>query len=277
MMAEVRTSEWIALAYYAYLGGLAVLQLAGNGRPAPAYRRASRSVLVLSALMISVILALTLSKGSPAAIARDWMPLVYLLVGYWLPAQLVRTTSPRLERALLNESEGVWGQRLGKLQQARAARRSRVLGACVLFCYPLMPIGFAWLLLLGLRDEADRFWTAVLLAGFLSYGPLPWLPTRAPRAIAEEPVPLRSSIRTLNLLVLDRASVQLNTFPSGHTATAFAAALAVGVHSPPAGATLGFIALGIAAGSVVGRYHYVADAIAGAVVAIAAFAISRLV
>ena len=76
--------------------------------------------------------------------------------------------------------------------------------------------------------------------------------------------------------MLDRGSVQLNTFPSGHTAGVLAAALAVGAHLPPAGAALGVIALGVAVGSVVGRYHYAADAITGAAVALAAFALSAV-
>ena len=40
---------------------------------------------------------------------------------------------------------------------------------------------------------------------------------------------------------------------------------------PLAGVVLGMVAVSIAAGSVVGRYHYAADAIAGAVVAVLAF------
>lgn len=144
-----------------------------------------------------------------------------------------------------------------------------------LFCYPVVPLGFIWLVLGGFPEEGDRFWTAVLLAGFCCYGLLPWLPARAPRAI-EETLPIRSSIRGLNLRILNHASVQLNTFPSGHTAAAFAAALAVGAHLSPAGAVLGVIALGVAIGSVVGRYHYAADAITGAAVALTAFALSEI-
>jgi membrane-associated phospholipid phosphatase len=78
-------------------------------------------------------------------------------------------------------------------------------------------------------------------------------------------------VRRLNLAVLSRASVQWNTFPSGHTAASLSTALAVGTHVPVAGAVLGFIGVSIAVGSVAGRYHYAADAIAGAAVAWLAF------
>jgi undecaprenyl-diphosphatase len=71
--------------------------------------------------------------------------------------------------------------------------------------------------------------------------------------------------------VLDRASVQWNTFPSGHAAASLAAALAVGADMPIAGMAIASIAISIAVGSVVGRYHYAADALTGAGVAMLAF------
>jgi membrane-associated phospholipid phosphatase len=83
--------------------------------------------------------------------------------------------------------------------------------------------------------------------------------------------------RRVNLRVLGVASVQLNTFPSGHAAASLATALAVGARLPIAGLLLGLLALAIALGSVAGRYHYAADALAGAALAIVAFVISRAV
>ena len=139
----------------------------------------------------------------------------------------------------------------------------------------MVPIGLACLYVAGVREESDRFWTAVFLAAFGCYGVLPWLPTRPPRAI--EGAPLRSSgrIRRVNLRVLGLASTQLNTFPSGHVAASLATALAVWAPLPLAGLALGLLALAIAIGSVVGRYHYAADALAGAALALLGFLISR--
>lgn len=265
-----RVSEWIALAYFIYLIGMAL-------RPhvPPAGRR---RVVLLAPIIAASIAALATQTGSAAAIARDWMPLTYLLFGYWLPAHLVSTSNSTFERALLDLDHRLFGTDGLTTFVDRAPRfLIESFELAYLFCYPLVPMGFAWLVLAGYREEADRFWTAVLLAGFLCYGLLPWLPTRAPRAIEPKPARVRSSIRALNLQILDRASVQLNTFPSGHTAASFATALAVGVYSPVGGAVLGLIALGISSGSIVGRYHYAVDAISGALIALAAFAISRLV
>ena len=113
-------------------------------------------------------------------------------------------------------------------------------------------------------DTIDRFWSIVLLAV------VPLLRTaavdadaRAPCHRAELAARRASSIRQVNLAVLNRASVQWNTFPSGHTAASVATALAVAGDMPLAGLVLGVVAVSIAAGSVVGRYHYAADAHCG--------------
>jgi hypothetical protein len=268
----LRASEWIALTYFIYLFGMAL-------RVGPGYARADgrRRVLATAPIMATAIVALPFQTGLIATIVRDWIPLIYLLFGYWLPAYLVTRWNPRLERVLLEVDRRLFGAN-GLPTFADRAPRYLVeyLEAAYLFCYPLVPIGFAWLLIAGYRQGVDRFWTAVLLASFVCYGLLPWLPTRTPRAIEPAPSRVRSSIRTLNLLILNRTSVQLNTFPSGHVAASLATALAVGAYLPFAGLVLGFMALGIALGSVAGRYHYAADAISGGVVALVAFALSRL-
>src|SRR5205823_6251950 len=142
---------------------------------------------------------------------------------------------------------------------------------------PLVPAGFACLYVAGLREETDRFWTAVLLPVFSCYGVLPWLPTRPPRVLEHEPRRSSGCIRRLNRQVLRRASIHLNTFPSGHAAASLSTALAVGARLPLAGLLLGLVAVGIAIGSVVGRYHYAADALAGVALAVVGFVLSRFV
>jgi membrane-associated phospholipid phosphatase len=267
MPLELRSPEWIALGFFLYLAVAALLM------PLPADRK--RRAIARAILISAFILFMAVPDGVVAARARDGLPLAYLVLGYWLPAHLVKCTNPKLEEMLLEFDRRLFGP--GGL--ARFANRAprlviELLELAYLLCYPVLPLGFIWLVLGGFPEEGDRFWTAVLMAGFCCYGLLPWLATRAPRAIDETSPSSRSSIRVLNLQILDRASVQLNTFPSGHTAASLAAALVVCAHLWWAGAVLGAIALGIAIGSVVGRYHYAADAIAGATVALAAFALS---
>jgi membrane-associated phospholipid phosphatase len=246
----------VTLAYFAYLTAMAV----GKRRAVPL----AVSLATLACVMIVGM--------------RSVMPLIYLLIGYWVPALLVGTVHVPLEKRLLAIDHALFGPQ-GLHAFARQAPHAvlEYFELAYLLCYAVVPAGFAWLVVNGFEHRVEAYWSTVLLASFACYGPLPWLPTRAPRAV--EPALPRppSVIRAVNLAVLDRASVQWNTFPSGHTAASAGAALAVGSVSPAAGVALGVVAVSIAIGSVVGRYHYAADAIAGAFVAIAAFVIASAV
>ena len=247
----------VAAAYFVYLAGVAIV------------RSKLRPVILAVAALLSILVF-----GMPYI-----MPLVYLLAGYWLPGLLVRNPDLRFERRLLDADRRLFGpDGLERFEQNAPRALIEYLEMAYLLCYAVVPAGYVCLLLAGYGpDVIDRFWSVVLLASFACYGVLPWLPTRAPRAIEPPRTTMRSSIRGLNLAVLNRASVQWNTFPSGHTAASLATALAVGTYMPLAGIILAVLALSIAAGSVVGRYHYAADAIAGAVVAILAFVMASAV
>ena len=247
----------VAAVYFAYLAAVAIARL----KLGPA--------LLSIATMFSIFVV-----GMPHV-----MPLVYLLIGYWLPALIVREPNVRFEQRLLDIDRKLFGPE-GLASFERSAPRPVIeyLELAYLFCYAVVPAGYACLLLAGQGTDAiDRFWSIVLLASFLCYGLLPWIPTRAPRAIEHGRGAGRSSIRQLNMAVLNRASVQWNTFPSGHTAASLATALAVAGDMPLAGVVLGAVAVSIAAGSVVGRYHYAADSLAGAAVAAAAFVMGSAV
>jgi hypothetical protein len=194
---------------------------------------------------------------------------------------MARTPNLRFEQRLLDGDRWLFGRDgLARFEQSAPRLLVEYLELAYLLCYAVVPGGYACLVIAGYgSDASDRFWSVVLMASFACYGLLPWLPTRAPRAV--EPLAEartgeggRSAIRRLNLAVLNRASVQWNTFPSGHTAASLATALAVGSYMPLAGVVVAILAVSIAAGSVAGRYHYAADAIAGAAVAILAFAMA---
>ena len=202
------------------------------------------------------------------------MPLIYIVIGYRLPALLVTSMNEDFGRRLL-ALDHRWKVNTINARAPRAL--IELLELAYLCCYPMVPVGFAVLYFAGLGEESDRFWTAVLLAVFGCYGVLPWLPTHPPRAIEGAPTHSSGLVRQVNLGVLGVASVQLNTFPSGHAAASLATALAVGVHLPLAGFLLGLLALAIAIGSVVGRYHYAADALSGIALALLGFLISRAV
>jgi membrane-associated phospholipid phosphatase len=199
-------------------------------------------------------------------------PPAFLLCGYWLSGPFFRDPQTGVERWLLRtDAEGfarlgvaTWLERapriLVELLEAAYAADYLVVGGGALLVWP-------W----GVAALA-RYWTVVLSAELACYAVLPWVRTRPPRTL-EAPGPLdrRPLVwRRVNRAILDRASVQANTLPSGHVAGALAAALAVMCVWPAAGGALMIVAVLIAVSAVAGRYHYAADVILGAAVAVGA-------
>lgn len=265
----LRSSEWVALGYFAVLALVALS------------RNRTRALVGAGLAAFAVLAAAHVPKLFGPILAfdvswvRNWAPPVFVLVGYWLPAQLTKEVDVRLERWLLDGDSRWIG---GLLRRAERAPRLFVelAEAAYLCCYPMIPGGFAVLLLGGFESEGDRYWTALTWAAALSYGPLAFAVSRPPRVLEAPPRnPTPSIVRRLNLLVLGRASVQLNTCPSGHVATSVAAALAVWSVWPAAGLTLGVLTALITIASVTGRYHYAFDAITGIAVGVVGFALSR--
>jgi membrane-associated phospholipid phosphatase len=197
---------------------------------------------------------------------------------------------PRSER-WLRSIDNIVLTRSGVLGWFRQAPRfvTEYFELSYLLVYLAVPAGAATLALGGHGDQVGRFWTVVLLAEFACYGMLPWIQTRPPRVLenvescgppslyaargakaAGSPSRPRGPIQRFNHAIVNRASIQANTVPSGHAAGALATALAVSSTMPTAGAVFFVLAASIAIATVLGRYHYVVDTVLGVLVAIAA-------
>jgi membrane-associated phospholipid phosphatase len=234
----------------------------------PGLQKAARRRAILAALAGFVLcLAARLTSGS--ALLQEWvMPATLLLTGYWTSGQLFAAPMPGAERALR------WFDRTLGIDDAIGATPGWmrvILELAYASVYLLVPVA----LLIRFATVADanpeQFWLVVLVTDFICFGCLPWIQTRPPRAVSAE-VPWQSGIRRLNEQVLDRTSIQHNTFPSGHAAEALASALLVASAPWPLAAAVAVVAVLISAGAVLGRYHYAADAIAGWAVAAAVWA-----
>jgi len=251
-----------SVAYFAYVA------IVGLGLPGLASRRRVYAV-ALSAVGLALAAAASIAEGF--WLRSFFLPLLLLLVGYWASGTLWIGPDPRIERRLVAFDRALQVPQL-------AARLPRML--CELLelsyvgIYALIPL--ALLLHVGYAPDADpeRFWTVVLVTDYLCFAMLPWIQTRPPRAL-EAVEPCRSSIRTMNLGLLQRTSIGVNTVPSGHAAEAMAIALLL-MDAPTPVALVGLVgAMLVPAGAVSGRYHYVLDVVAGWAVAVGVFLILK--
>lgn len=263
----------MALAYFAYLAATAcVMRMPIRTRLGIVAECAGAAAVVTAVARTQTSAAL----GPWAQHARQWMPLVYLLWFYWIPAHFTSPMNPRAEQWLVDLDRRWAAPALRAI--ANAPRWcADLLEIAYLLCYPMLPAGLLFLLWWDGTADPVRYATSVLLAGGLAYGVLPWLRTRPPRHVDDTSRIVPSSLRRLNEAVLHHASVQVNTFPSGHVATATAAALAVVADTGAAGAPFLILAGAVAAACVAGRYHYVADVVLGALAGMAGFLASPYV
>jgi hypothetical protein len=257
-MLSMELWQTASLAFFAYI--LFVLSWRG------ARRGAGRRVLAGSLAGFAVV-GLSLVEGQPQIlIDLIWPPLV-LLIGYWTSGLLFIAPQASQERMLASLD-----RRLGVAAIGRKLPRvsAELLEAAYLGVYGLIPLALLAHVTFGVAPSPSRFWAVVLITDFVCFGALPWVQTRPPRAL-EPAEPWISSIRRLNLRVLGSTSIQVNTFPSGHAAEGFVAALLVLDAPLPIVAAMTIAALMVSAGAELGRYHYLADALAGVLVAAVAW------
>ncbi len=262
--------EWLALGYLAYVTVVAWV-----------WRRPRRQRLVLTAASAAdalFIIGLAAIPSRGVEVAREWLPGLQVLIGYWLSGLLFVEPMLGVERWLVRSDEWI-GERLG----GRRAydRTPRAFLELVEFAYmtvsPMLPIGLGVIWIFASPRDSDQFWTVVMAAEIGCYGMLPWIQTRPPFAITSmEAVNARNiRFRRLTASVMGRVSIYVNTLPSGHAAGSFAVALAVWEQVPAAGPVFFVWSALIIIGSVLGRNHYVVDAVTGVMVAMGAWLLVR--
>jgi membrane-associated phospholipid phosphatase len=234
------------------------------------------------------------------ALVRDWLPCILILVAY-RESGLFFTPDPahRLDHLFLR-----WDDALLKnswvlaLLTGLSPWLQRYLELAYLFCYPSVPLALGSLYLArqvapgfsstsaALKGGAtprdysqaiNQFWTAALLAAFSCYVLYPFFPLTPPRELFHDlpGPPVAPLLRGANHWVLGRYAVGASLFPSAHVATVTAVGLVIRAYLPRVGVGFLILAGSIALATVYGRYHYAADALAGALVGVAAFLLSQ--
>jgi len=308
-MEQKPLSRWLGVrlrfAEKALLAFFAALLIASITLSLPGTTRVT--LVVVNVTVGCLIVALskddTLEGNRIVSTFRDWLPALLILLAYRESGLFIKPDpAHRLDHLFVAWDRWIFHSRwVEGLLAACAPWLQYYLEICYLFCYPMVPMGFVVLYLArpssavqrGLRSKRlatdasrqplptaamfDRFWTTVLLATLFCYAVYPAFPLTPPRVLFNDlpgpPVP--PLLRHLNLWILNRLSVQVCVFPSAHAASVTATALAVRAHMPRLGILFCIAALSVAAATVYGRYHYSADAVAGVLVGVAAFAVSR--
>ena len=249
----MRTGEGLALVYFVIVGGAALALL----------RRRAGAWFAVEWAMAGVLVTGT-AQLAPNVL-RDWWLLVALPLAYWAPARLTGTANERLERWLQSIDH-----RLG-LSRMDPAGHS-LLELAYLLVYPMVPAGL--LAVIGASPSlTPALWTTLMTALLPCYGLLPLLPTRPPRAFLlplPSASPASTPFRRANVRLLATFGNTWNTLPSGHTAGAAAIAVMVWRSGSPLAPVFAVLAIGIALGTVRGRYHYAVDTILGVALGVTA-------
>jgi PAP2 superfamily len=216
-LAPLRRSEWICLAYFAYVTSLAFFI------KVPARRRVQLLLLNVSVAIGLFLLpgAVTLTSKLFVSVVRDWIPAPLILLGYWQAGLLTLLRPDQFfEKAFLRWDEHLF--RIPALSFLSPKRRlpswvEALLEFSYLQCYVIVPSGIAVLYLAHRGRFSDQYWSAVLPAIFIAYGLTPLFPAQPPRKLEEAFSATRdlSWFRKLNLWVHDHASIKFSTFPSG--------------------------------------------------------------
>jgi membrane-associated phospholipid phosphatase len=272
----LRTSERVLVAYFAYTAVLAACWAL------PLSIRALAAIIPLS--LAALAYAETRYGSKPTGVFREAIIPALVLLAY-VEVSWFQTAHSNyaLELRWI-----IWDRLLLDEWHARALIES--LGPVIPFTlelsyflmYAIPPLSLLVLYRCHLRSRIDQFMFTFLLGTLFTYALLPLFPSDAPRfTFPGEDLPRVTTVfRSLNIWVLDHYDNRTSVFPSGHVTAAFSAAFGMFLAFPErkrAGAILLIFAFAIAMNTVYGRYHYLADGIAGFLISIAAAAVTAVV
>lgn len=265
----MRTTEWINLVFFSFFVIAAWLR--------PLTRRRRMVIMAIGTTGIILIVAAQLAHlflpPFAVSVARDWLPAALMPMVYWqagrFSSRVNESFQTRLQR-LDDNLLGSWMQNLAAKPVYRWVAAS--LELAYLSCYVLVPMGLGVLYLAHMRRQASEYWSVVLPATYPCYAFTAFVQTLPPRSLKTDSVrPIAGNIRTFNLWIVRRMSIQLNTFPSAHVTATLGGSLVLLHFVPGVGWAFLLVSIGIAFGAVLGRYHYAADVLLGAALAVAVY------
>ena len=275
----MRRSEILLAAYFTYTAALACIL--------PVRAEIALVTVILNLTILAgyalLIYAWSLRHRKFLDIIRDWFPLPLTLLAYremgWFAAPHLTFRLENIfidwDRTLLRD----WG--VHRAIEGLGAVLPAILEIAYMLTYALAPFAVAMIYVYRRRGRVEQFLFPFLLAVLLCYAQFPFWPSEPPRTVfpGEDFPTMITVFRKFNWWMLGGYGIHTSVFPSAHVAgafsTAFALLSALPEHRWP-GRLLLVIAVLIATATVYGRYHYLADAVAGFIVACAALGIARI-
>jgi membrane-associated phospholipid phosphatase len=273
---SVRRSEWVILSFLVYAIALGALL------PVPPSTRHLMTLINVAILAAYPVLIVADRAKSTIAfgVARDAVSLALVILAYremgWL-------AQPHPNHAL--EQSWVTWDRVVLGGGVRAAIESfgpvipSILEIAYALVYALAPFAVAMLYAYRRREMVDEFLFIFAVGVLLCYAQFPFWPSDPPRVVflGQDLPSYETAFRRFNLWMLGNYGIHTSVFPSAHVAGAFAAAFGAFRALPERRWVSRFllvIASLIAVATVYGRYHYLADALAGVFVSLVALSAS---
>ncbi len=259
----------------AYLLVTAVLALAGGSR--------AGLILGLAHGAAAAAVVLIARRPLPRAALLRFLRVAYpLLLMPVLYAEL-RVLDQLLFHGFFDPTVQGWEQAVFGTQLSVAAARalpyawlSVILHLGYVSYYLIVPTAAVAAYLAGGMEALERATTTIALGFFICYLFFLVFPVAGPRYLFPplSGPPARSEVYAVVHAVLDRGSSKGTAFPSSHVAAAVSSLLAASRESRRAFAILLLPVTALVLGTVYGRFHYGVDAMAGLLVAAAAFAVT---
>ncbi len=274
----MRRSECVIVAFLLYAAvSAAALPVRAPIRPLTIALNAA--ILLCYALLIY---ADRLRRRQFLSVVRDWFPLLLVLLAY---REMGWFALPMRDHPL--EMRWVEWDRLllrgggRRVVEAFGPILPSALEIVYSLVYTLGPFGVAVIYLYRKRPRVDAFLFPFVLGVLLCYAQFPYWPSEPPRTVfpGEDFPTFDTVFRRFNWWMLGGYGIHTSVFPSAHVGGAFSAAFGMRSALPDRKWVTRFVfvmAVMIAAATVYGRYHYLADAAAGFGMAVLAWAISRL-
>ena len=268
--------DWVAIGYLAFTGVLILI-----------FRKnVARWYLYLLARLLCIIgiVSLTFTNQYTPLIfqfLRDWYPLSTIALFY---IEIKKLTQMVFQR-YFDETLIYWEKRVFKgmpclewSDRFPSMILSEILHLCYFSYYVMAVFLAAWLYFSGRIGPFQETVFAETLAFNLSLLCYPFLPTTGPRYLFEKIQGKLSEGFFFRLahLAVSRGSSKGTAFPSSHVSLSVTVLLCALRYDSTAFLILLPMCVGLTLGTVYGRFHYVIDAIAGAILAGIVFGITTI-